>query len=255
MRVALVQMASQKGEIATNLTEHARQIEAAQARGVDLILFPEMSITGYIDPSRWPEAVLRVDGPEINQFVALTSASDITAVAGLVEHNSNGHPFITQIAAQAGEIVSIYRKRQIVDEEADWFAPGPPEPAIFAVDSVTVGLAACADIDNPAVYRDCARAGAQIILHASAPGLYGDQATRDWQSSFNWWRDECITKDTAHARDNAVFVAAATAAGRTIDEDFPGGGYLFGPDGTLLAATPDWIEQTLDVTIALADIS
>lgn len=252
LSIALVQLCSQKGDIAGNLARHSAEIEAASARGVDLVVFPEMSITGYIEPARWPSAVLSLESPEIARFLALTRGTGVTAVAGLVETRPSGKPFITQIVAADGALIATYRKRHVVEEEADWFSAGPAEPTVFSVGDVRVGVAVCADFDNSAVYRDCAAAGAQVIVHASAPGLYGEQATRNWQSSYDWWRDECLTKDAAHASGNGVYVVAATAAGRTIDEDFPGGGFAFAPDGRCIAATDDWSEGVLDVVIPTA---
>ncbi|MCO5177368.1 MAG: carbon-nitrogen hydrolase family protein [Thermomicrobiales bacterium] len=249
LSIALVQLRSEKGDIEGNLGRHRAAIEAAAARGVRLVVFPEMSITGYIDPTRWPASVLSLDSPEIARFLALTCGTGVTAVAGLVEARPGQKPFITQIVAADGALVAVYRKRHVVDDEADWFSAGPAEPTVFSVGGVRVGVAVCADIDNPAVYRDCAAAGAQVIVHASAPGLYGEQATRNWQSGHAWWRNECMTKDAAHARENGVYVVAATAAGRTIDEDFPGGGFAFAPDGSCFAATADWSEGVLDVAI------
>lgn len=249
MRLALVQLCSEKGDVAGNLARHAEEIAAAKERKVDAIVFPEMSITGYIDPERWPDAVLTVDGPEVAEFVAMTHG--IVAVAGIVEANPTGKPFITQIAAVDGQIACAYRKRHIVDEETEWFTPGPSEPATFDVHGQRLGIAVCADIDNADVYRDCADAGAVAILHCSAPGLYGDQSTRDWQTDYDWWQSECLLKDAAHATANGIYVAASTAAGRTIDEDFPGGGYLYDPEGRCLKSTPDWHPQTLDVTISI----
>jgi predicted amidohydrolase len=52
-----------------------------------------------------------------------------------------------------------------------------------------------------------------------------------------------------YARANRLSIAVATRAGRTCDEDFPGGGYVFGPDGTCLCATPNGAEGVLDATI------
>ena len=60
--------------------------------------------------------------------------------------------------------------------------------------------------------------------------------------------EERIAEAHAHVLGiNAM--AIATQAGRTRDEDFPGGGYLFSPDGRLLAETPDWRESVLDVRL------
>lgn len=252
IEIALVQLFSEKGDIEGNLARHKAQIDAARDRGTAIALFPEMSITGYIDPARWPDAVLTLDGPDVARFLALTIEPGIVAVAGLVEANPAGKPHITQIVARDGALLAVYRKRHVVDEEADWFAAGAPTPCLFDLGDLRLGLAVCADIDEPAVYSDCARAGALLILHASAPGLYGEQEGRDWRSGYDWWRSECMSKDAAHARVNGVYVAAATAAGRTIDEDFPGGGYLFGPDGAYLAGTKDWSPGVLYATIPLA---
>lgn len=245
-------MVCEKGDLAGNLARMSGEVAAARNRGIDLVAFPEMSVTGYIEPERMRGAVLRLDGPEVAAFVALTADSGISALAGIVEANPEGRPFITQLVARDGALVAAYRKRQIVDEEALWFAPGPAEPVVFGVAGVPIGLAVCADIDAPEVYRDCAAAGARVIVHAAAPGLYGEQTTRDWASGYRWWRDECMAKDAAHARDNGVFVAVCTQAGRTVDEDFPGGGYLFAPDGRCLAETPDWQPCVLDVSIPLS---
>ena len=58
LRIALVQMRCPKGGIAQNLAEISWRIRHAVARDVNIICFPEMSITGYIDPARSPESVL-----------------------------------------------------------------------------------------------------------------------------------------------------------------------------------------------------
>jgi predicted amidohydrolase len=122
---------------------------------------------------------------------------------------------------------------------------------VFSHPRARFSIAICADIGSPEVFAAGARQGAQVIFEAAAPGLYGEQATRDWRSGYEWWRGECMTKISQYARDNRVPIAVATQAGRTIDEDFPGGGFVFGADGSCLAATPDWSTGTLYATIAL----
>jgi predicted amidohydrolase len=139
----------------------------------------------------------------------------------------------------------------IKDEEADWFAPGDRVP-VFAHDGLTFGVAICADIGNPNVFAECARQGAQIVFELAAPGLYGEQATRDWRAGFEWWEGECQTHLAAYAREHSFWIAVATQAGRTIDEDFPGGGYLFAPDGTRRYATPDGSPGAVYLEIDLA---
>jgi predicted amidohydrolase len=55
-----------------------------------------------------------------------------------------------------------------------------------------------------------------------------------------------------YARDNRIFIAVVTQAGRASDEDFPGGAYVFTPGGVCLAETPDWSEGILYADLAFA---
>jgi predicted amidohydrolase len=226
LRVSLVQMRCEKCAIDANLA--ATSYYVAQA--------PEMSITGYVDPRQHPEALLRLEGPEVAQVVEMTRGRPITVLAGLVEANPAGKPYITQIVARDGDLLGCYRKVTIEDEEVDWFATGDVVP-VFAHQGLTFGVAICADIGNPQVFAACARQGARVVFEVAAPGLYGEQDTRDWDAGFQWWRGMCETHLGAYASEHGTWIAVATQAGRTVDEDFPGGGYVFAPDGRCLYAT------------------
>ncbi len=242
--IALVQMRCEKGRVAENLAATRAYIEAASGRGAAIICFPEMSITGYANPVRMPEAVVRLDGPEVARFVSFTRDTAATVIAGIIEDNLAGLPFITQVVARRGDLVGSYRKRNVAPDEVGFFAPGV-DAAVFDHDGVRFGLAVCADIDEPKVFADCAAAGARVIFEAAAPGLEGDQATRNWRTGYDWWRGECQSKLGAYAREHGVHIGVATQAGRTVDEDFPGGGYVFDPHGLPIAEMADWHEGLL----------
>ncbi len=237
--------------MAENLAAIERVYQQSDQEGACIVACPEMSLTGYIDPTRQPGAILRLDGPEVAALVALTANGRATLLAGLVEANPSGKPFITHVAARGGRLVGYYRKVSIVDEEAAWFAPGNAVP-VFRHDDLTYGIAICADIHNPDVFAACARQGAQVVFEVAAPGLYGEQATRDWRSGYAWWRGECHQYLAAYARDYRLWIAVATQAGRTVDEDFPGGGYLFRPDGECVYETADWLEGLAYVRAGLS---
>lgn len=255
LTVALVQMRSEKGAIAQNLAAIAGYLRWATEAGASVATFPEASLTGYIDPTCYPQAILRLDGPEVAEFVALTRGSPVTVIAGLLEaHPAGEPPHLTQIVARDGALLGAYRKRMIPPDEAQLFTPGPASAAntpIFSAAGVPCGLAVCADIDCPAVFGDVAHAGARVVFECAAPGLYGDQDTRDWHAGYAWWRGECHSKLAHYARENGIFIGVATAAGRTRDEDFPGGGYVFTPDGICLAETADWREGMLVATLPI----
>ncbi len=239
IRIALIQQHCEKAAIHQNLTALSHYLAEAAARQIDIVGFPEMNITGYADPTRYPDAVIRLDGPEIADFLQRTSAFRGTVLAGFIEDNPVGKPFITQVAARQGALLGYYRKVTIKDEETEWFTPGDGVP-VFRHDNLTFGISICADISNPQVFADCSRQGAQIVFELAAPGLYGEQAARNWQSGYAWWEGECLQYLGAYAREHHIWIGVATQAGRTIDEDFPGGGYLFAPGGQRVYSTRDW---------------
>jgi len=239
VRIGLVQMLCEKAAIAENLKSTVRYLNDAVAHGVDIVCFPEMSITGYADPTKYPEAMIRLDGPEVGQLRGMTRGKSTVVLAGLIEENPHCKPFITQVVVRDGQVLGFYRKKRIVDEEAAWFSRGQFIPT-FMHGALRFGVAVCADIGSSEVFAECARQGANVVFEAAAPGLYGDQATRDWQAGFEWWRDECRKHLRRFTKKYDIWVAVATQAGRTVDEDFPGGGYVFAPSGQCLYATPDW---------------
>lgn len=238
LKIGLIQMRCEKLAVEANLAEVGRYIAEATDRGVEIVGFPEMTLAGYADPIKQPAAIMRLDGPEVDQCLQFSAGRSITALIGLIEDNPAGKPFITHVVARSRQRLGHYRKLTIVEDETLWFSPGDTVP-VFKQNDLTFGIAICADIGNEAVFAECARLGAQIVFELAAPGLYGEQATRDWRSGFEWWRDKCQTQLGHYAAKYRLWIAVATQAGRTIDEDFPGGGYVFAPDGRCVYATPD----------------
>jgi predicted amidohydrolase len=248
VRIGLVQMLCEKGAMAENLKRAEHHLKEAISHDVDILCFPEMSITGYADPIKNPYAKISLDGPEVSQLLEMTRGNSTTVLAGLIEDNHKNKPFITQIVVRDGELLGFYRKRRIVDEETDWFSSGEDLP-IFMYGELSYGIAICADIGSHKVFAEYANQGAHIVFEAAAPGLYGEQSTRDWQAGFDWWKSECQKYLTQYAKKYGIWVAVATQAGRTVDEDFPGGGYVFAPNGQCLYATPNWLPRAVFLDI------
>ena len=247
-RIGLIQMHCEKAAIKQNLESIAYYLEETTLRGVDIIGFPEMSLTGYADPTRYPEAILALDSPEVDHLLKLSEPYPTTMLVGLIEANPVGKPFITQIVVRSGVIQGYYRKITIKDEESEWFSAGQDVP-VFKLGDLKFGIAICADIGNEAVFAECSRQGAKIVLELAAPGLYGEQATRNWETGFAWWEGECQKYLSRYAQAYGFWVAVATQAGRTIDEDFPGGGYVFSPTGERMYAIADYLPGAVYVEL------
>ena len=251
LRLALVQMRCEKADIDGNLSVMQGYLAEARERRIDIVVFPEMNVTGYVRPMSHPEVCLDLEDREVRRLLEMTANFDGTVLAGIIEHNPDGKPFVTQLAIRNGDLVGFYRKRHIVDEEEDWFSAGT-DPIVFDHESFRIGVAICADIDNAEVFGDVATLGARIVMECAAPGLYGEQANRNWQSGFDWWRNNCAEKLGRYAAAHGIWIAVATQAGRTRDEDFPGGGYVFSPTGDLLYRSPDWSEGAAYLEIDLS---
>lgn len=248
--IALVQMNCEKAAIDRNLASMRRSIAASRENGADVVCFPEMNITGYIDPGKHPDANLTIDHAAVGEVVDMSERYAVCVIAGFVERNPKGKPYITQFAAHNGKLLGFYRKKTIAGDEVPWFSPGDRQP-VFHASGLTFGLSVCADIDDPRIFAEYARQGAAIVFESAAPGLYGEQATRDWSSGFEWWRNNCMDKLGQYAADYSLYIGVATQAGRTVDEDFPGGGYLFDPQGRRAAASVDWSEGILYASIEI----
>ena len=250
LRLALVQMHSEKGDIGRNLASIVAFVERAADAGAGMVCFPEMSLTGYVDPPTQPESLMTWDDERLEPLFALSLRHGVTLVVGMAELRDGAKPYIAQGVIREGALVGVYRKINVAPDEIDRFSRGE-EPLVVRQGDVDLGIGICADVDDPALFKDYASRGAGLVLLLAAPGLDGPQASRDWERGYGWWRDKCRDQLGTYARDYGVQIAVATQAGRTANEDFPGGGYLFDARGELVASTEDGAEGMLVVDVGV----
>ncbi len=249
MLALLASINCQKAEIDLNLAVHRDVVLQAHRSGCEIVVFPEMSLTGYLDPVVHGDHFLELASAPVTELVEFGGQNSIDLLFGIVERNSDDRPFITQIHASAGGIVGVYRKRNLADDEESFSAGQLPYQGQVAGSSF--GVAVCSDYDVSDEFVAAANSGARVVFHPSAPGLYGPrrETTEDWQRGFDWWRTSCIENHGQRARELGLSIAVCTQAGVTFDEDFPGWAALFGPDGEIVAELPDWRAGTLVVEI------
>ncbi len=249
MRALLAAINCQKGDIERNLRTHQAIVEEASKHHCAIAVFPEMSLTGYLDPRRDDHNPIPLDAEAVAAMCDLSQESRIAVLFGISEANGADLPFITQVYARDGRIDAVYRKRHLGENELGLYAPGT-ESTIGLIDSDPFGIAVCADRDQPDEFEFAARSGASVVFHPSAPGLWGrrtDEAS--WRAGFDWWRDTCIEIHGRRAKRLGISIAVATQAGATGDEDFPGWAGLIGPDGEIKAELPDWNAGTLVIDV------
>lgn len=241
MKFALVQMTSEKAAVADNVRRMETFLNRAAELSADIICFPEMNITGYVAPRKFPDAVIGWDDPLLDPLYAWSEGSPASIVAGIVERNPDGMPFVSQSVIRGGKVVGSYRKINIASDEAMMFSPGA-DVLVSERCGVKFGVLVCADQDREDLFALCAQKGVRLVLLPSAPGLFGAQARRNWKSGYEWWRDTCRNGIGSYAGRLGIWTASTSQAGRTVDEDFPGGGYIFDDNGRMVAETGDWSE-------------
>lgn len=250
MRVLLAAVRCEKGDVEGNLASHRRLLEVAADTGCGLALFPEMSLTGSVDPAARPERLVSVDHPAVAALIEASETSGVGVCFGIAERSAAGQPYITQLVAAGGSVLGGQRKRHLGDGEEAFTAA--TESRVFEHAGSTFGVAICAEAGFDAPFDVAAAGGARLVLFPAAPGLYGrrtDEAS--WRSGFSWWQGCALGDAGRHAKRLGIWIALAGQAGSTEDEDFPGLAALVSPDGTVTDRLPDWSEGTLTVDIPL----
>jgi predicted amidohydrolase len=212
-------------------------LEQARVQGCQIAVFPELSLTGSVDPRRHPQRALTVDAEPVRVLLEATSRTGVAAVFGIAERA--GRLFhITQLYGHDGRLGGVYRKRHLGEGE-EGYQPGH-DTGVFQLGAARFGVALCAEggVDFP--WSDAVAGGASVMLFCSAPGLYGRRTDeRGWRDGHAWWLSCGLGDAARHARRLGVPVAMTTQAGATEDEDFPGLAALVSPDGQV-ARLLDW---------------
>ncbi|MGN6791784.1 MAG: carbon-nitrogen hydrolase family protein [Streptosporangiaceae bacterium] len=248
MRALLAAIECQKGDVDGNLAVHLDLLGQADGEGCDLVLFPEMSLTGSADPGSG--RLIRLDHPAVQKLVTATADLQVAGCFGIAEQTTAGMPHITQVVAAGGKVLGVQRKRHLGEGEESFTAG--TGAAIFGLAGARFGVAICAEAGFDDPFDDAAAGGAGLVLFPAAPGLYGrrtDEAS--WRTGFDWWQGCGLGDARRHARRLGLWIALAGQAGSTVDEDFPGLAALVRPDGTIAARLPDWRAGTLSVDIAV----
>ncbi len=139
-------------DLQANLEAVIAKIQEARGRGADLIVFPELALTGYFLGQRYHEVALRMDSKEIKRLAAATRGT--AAVVGFVEESPSMNFYNSALVAVDGEILYAYRKLNLpnygVFEERKYFSPGKQIP-VFKYHDMTIAVFICNDLWHPSL--------------------------------------------------------------------------------------------------------
>ncbi len=243
-RVALAQIAPRLGELDANLALHLEAIQRARRQGAGLVVFPELSLTGYLLRDDVPEVALRIEDPRLARL--LRASRDIDVVLGLVEE-SPGHRFYNAAAyLSGGRVLHVHRKVYLptygmFDEGRD-FAAGD-RFRTFAAPFGPAGLLVCEDAWHPSAPWLLAQEGAEVLFVLSSGPTRGARPKQKDVSSVAVWHQ--LLRTTAQFL--TTFVVYVNRVGYEDGLNFGGGSIAVDPFGRELAALPA-LEPALAVT-------
>jgi predicted amidohydrolase len=215
-------------------------VAAAQARaqGADLLVTPEMFLTGYaIGAERVAALAEPADGPLVQAVAGIARRHGIAIVCGYPEQNLQGKPFnAARAIGPDGRLLMNYRKTHLFgDLDRAQFSAGDAPSQVFEWRGWRLGLLICYDVEFPETVRLLALQGVDAVLVPTANMVGFDEVQR--------------VLLPARALENRVVLAYANACGREGALHYNGLSQVNAPDGALLARTGDG-ENLLRVSLA-----
>lgn len=165
MKITAAQIASLTGDIPGNVARHAQMVEQAAACGVEMVVFPELSLTGY-QPTIARQVAITRDDLRLQPIQALADAHRMTICAG-VPLVDTYKPTISMLIFQPGVAVQVYSKHYLHADEEPWFLPGPDQ-TMFSPPEGNLAFAICYELSVPQHAADAHAAGASIYVTSVA---------------------------------------------------------------------------------------
>ena len=253
MRIALAQVAPVLGRPDLNLATHIAWLRDARAGGADLVVFPELGLTGYLLQDLAADVAMAIDDPRIAALAAETVG--LSAVVSFVEESSDHRLFVAAALIEDGRLRHVHRKLFLptygLFDEARFFAAGDHARAVPSRLGVGVGLAVCEDFWHLAVPQVLALDGAEILINvSSSPGRDVRAGGELGLATPSVWRPLIRT----YARLTTSFVVFCNRVGVDEGVSFFGGSEVIGPDGAAVLSAPLWDEGLFVVDVDLRDI-
>ncbi|MVM37050.1 carbon-nitrogen hydrolase family protein [Spirosoma sp. HMF3257] len=176
MKLCVAQTRAVKGDIIQNIENHCKLIGEAISKGVDLIIFPELSITGY-EPELANRLATRQDDRRFDRFQQISDTNQITIGVGMPTRSDMGIR-ISTIIFQPDQPRQTYSKQYLHPDEEPYFRNGQ-EQVFLTVNSTKIALAICYELSVPDHADYMAKHGADIYLASVAKTAEGiEKATK-----------------------------------------------------------------------------
>ena len=236
LTAALAQINTRLGRVTDNLDKHLALVEQAHAGGADLLVFPELSLTGYALQDLVPTVALRPNRDDPIFRPLLDASQKLDLVVGFVEEDTRNRFFIASAYLARGEVLHVHRKVYLptygLFDEGRFFAWGDSVQA-FDTRFGRVGMLICEDFWHASPPYLLWLDGADLFLHMSASPGRGLSADAQLESAR--WVDHI---NRAYASLFTSFVVHTNRVGFEDGLNFWGGAAAYDPNGAELARGP-----------------
>lgn len=194
LKVSVAQIETVLGDVAANLHKHLDIIGRARAASVDILLFPELSLTGYGLGPRASEVAMRADDPALDAIAR--AAGSMAVTVGYVEAGTDmGRPYNAAVTLGGGRVLYNHRKINLPGygrlEEPKWFAGGERVEPFEIAPGWRACTLVCADLWNPALVHIAACRGASLLLVPISSAIEavgeGFDNPRGWQIALDFY--------------------------------------------------------------------
>lgn len=240
MRIALVQLEIDHGDVEGNVDRAIDAIEDAAARDIDLVCLPEIFNVGYFAFDRYSSAAEGLTGPTLSRISAAATECEVAVLAGTIVEDlskttdaptpaDEGLANTAVLFDDSGNRRAFYRKHHLFgyeSAESELLVPGEdPTSGICEIEGFTAAITTCYDLRFPELYRELADHGVSLVL---VPSAWPYPRVEHW-----------TTLSRARAIENQCYVATINASSEYEGTRLLGRSTVFDPWGTTLASAAD----------------
>jgi predicted amidohydrolase len=254
VRVSLVQFASTWLDRETNASRMAEFVEReSQEHKADLVVFPELASTGYLEPNTDKEFAMklyeqseRVPGPTTEVLSEAARRNGVHVVAGV----SRLHPVIPHVLYNSavfigpqGEVIGVHDKVHACLDEKNYYVAGDTVD-VFSTALGSVALNVCYDVRFPELARVQTLRGAEIIVSIWASAVQPGKVPPD----------SIVQRCATRAMENAVYFMGVNRSGCEKNRVFYGRSAIAGPSGDIIAKSDNDTEEVIRGSLTDSDL-
>lgn len=242
VRAVIAQIHPRLGDVAANLAMHQERIATACSQGADLVMFPELSLTGYFLKDMVPSVAMRLDNPVLQELAK--RSRDCAILAGFVEETPDHRFYNSAGYFEDGQLRHVHRKVYLptygLFDEGRYFARGDRLGA-FDTKFGRAAILICEDLWHLSTAYVATLDGALTIFCPSASPLRGLSDHRAQDDNARYWEN----LNAVVAQTFGVSFLYANRAGFEDGIGFWGGSEVLSPLGSRLAKAAYYQEDLL----------